>query len=119
MATTRQPGLKGSPRSRSGDNLDSGAPRTAGRTRSERERAGHEKRPIMHRIERRSKSAATRDHDEETARTEREAPRHSDQAVHDMSRLAAGCAKFTPWTRWGTTAAVGPEFHVGAILRRS
>ena len=43
MATTRQPGLKGSPRSRSGDNLDSGAP-SDGRENEERAREGRSRK---------------------------------------------------------------------------
>jgi len=90
MATTRQPGLKGSPRSRSGDNLDSGAPRD-GRENDERAREGRSrKRPIMHPIERQSKSAATRDHDEKAARAKRKSSYPANQAVLEVRRQRLG-----------------------------
>ena len=43
MATTRQPGLKGSPRGRSADNLHSGAP-SDGRENEERAREGRSRK---------------------------------------------------------------------------
>jgi len=60
MATPRQPGLKGSPRSRPGDNLDSGAP-SDGREIAERAREGRSRKAADNAsIEPRRKNDGTR-----------------------------------------------------------
>ena len=51
MATPRQPGLKGTPRSRPGDNLDSGA-EMDGRELSEREREGRSRKAADNALDR-------------------------------------------------------------------